>query len=118
MGVNIVTGGHVSYGANHIVINSSNHNAGSAYTNPNTFMICNKKLKEIYLLRSLPLHKHRAHEHKNSTTLPFVILVLFTSSRATKYDLMCHHGQGSWQIREAFNLHDTDSCSMCHLWLS
>ena len=73
----------MSIGGDHTVIGSSDHNAGSAYTNPNTFMICNKKLKEIYLSRSLPFHKHRAHEHKNSSTLPSVIPMLFTGSRVT-----------------------------------
>ena len=58
-------------------------------------------------------HKHRAH-----STLPSVIPVLFTRSRATTCDLTRHHGHGSWQIREAFNLHNTDSCSTRRLGLS
>ena len=82
-GENIVTGGHASIGGDRTVIGSRDRNAGPAYTYPNTFMICNKKLKEIYLSRSLPPHKHRAHEHKNPSTLPFVTYVV--------HGLTCHH---------------------------
>ena len=52
-------------------------------------------------------HKHKAYEPKNPNSLPFVILVLF----------MRHHSHGSWQIHEAFNLCNIDSCSTHHLGL-